>query len=253
MTTVQGTLAAEDRLTWLRERLSADGSVSINDAATALGVSEMTIRRDLIELEDQGLARRVRGGARPVGPESFTQRRQIATRAKGRIAAKLAPLVPASGVVAFDASSTVMRLGASLGATRDLAVLTNGPDTFFSLRDLPGVTPLLTGGQLEPRTGSLVGPLACRSASQLAAQVLFLSAAAVDPVLGGLEVTIEEAEVKRAMVDAAERVVLAVDASKLGCRSTAVSVGWDQIDLLVTDLDPDDERLAHFAGLVEVI
>src|SRR4051812_38852982 len=104
MTIAQGTIAAEDRLVWLQERLAAEGTVAIAAAAAALDVSEMTIRRDLPELEDQGLARRVRGGARAVGPESFTHRRQTATKAKARIAAKLAPLVPASGVVAFDAS-----------------------------------------------------------------------------------------------------------------------------------------------------
>ena len=137
---LQGTLASEERLRWLSETLTVDGSVTIAAAAEALRVSDMTIRRDLAELEDRGTARRVRGGARALGPQSFAERRQRAGRAKARIAAKLAELVPAQGVVAFDASSTIMRLASGMDAARDLTVLTNGPDTFAALQGLPGVT-----------------------------------------------------------------------------------------------------------------
>lgn len=253
MATVSGSLAAEDRLRWITDRLTAEGAVTIAAAAAALEVSEMTIRRDLEELEERGTARRVRGGARAIGPEPFAERTQTNARAKGRIAAKLAALVPARGAVAFDASSTVMRLAALLGEAQDLTVLTNGLDTFSALNGLPGVQPLLTGGRLEPRTGSLVGPLASRTASQLSVQVLFASAAAVSPGAGALEATLDEAEVKRAIAAGAERVVLALDASKLGRPAVAVGLEWDQIDVLVTDLDPDDDRLTPYRGLAELL
>jgi len=252
MTTLQGTLAAEERLRWLTEQLTAEGSVTIAVAAPALGVSEMTIRRDLAELEERGTARRVRGGARALGPQTFAERRQSATRAKSRIAAKLAELVPPEGAIAFDASSTVMRLARNLGGARDLTVLTNGPETFSTLQETAGVTCLLTGGQLEVRTGSLVGPLACRAASQISAQVLFLSAAAVDPRTGSLEATLDEAEVKRSMAAGAEEVVLAVDSTKLGGRAVALGLEWDRVDVMVTELDPSDARLAPYRDLTRL-
>lgn len=253
MATVSGTLAAEERLRWISDRLAADGTVTIAVAAEALGVSEMTIRRDLEELEERGTARRVRGGARAIGPEPFAERTQTNARAKGRIAAKIAALVPTRGAVAFDASSTVMRLAALLGEVQDLTVLTNGLDTFSALNGLPGVQPLLTGGRLEARTGSLVGPLASRTASQLSVQVLFASAAAVSPGGGALEATLDEAEVKRAIAAGAERVIVGVDASKLGRRAVAVGLDWEQIDVLVTDLDPDDARLDPYRELAELL
>jgi DeoR family fructose operon transcriptional repressor len=248
---VGGSLAAEERLRWLSDKLAAEGAVTIADAAGALAVSEMTIRRDLHALEERGAARRVRGGARAVGPQPFAERRHIATRAKGRIAAKLAPLLADSGTVAFDASSTVMRLAVALEAG-DLTVLTNGPDTFTALQGLPGVTPLLTGGWLDPRTGSLVGPLACRAASQLTVDTFVASAAALDPGSGALETTLEEAEVKRSIAAGAGTVILAVDASKLTTRAVAVGLDWDRIDLLVTDLDPGDDRLMAYQGLARI-
>jgi len=253
MSRLQGSLAGEERLRWLGERLEHDGSISIYEAAAVLGVSEMTIRRDLAELEERGTARRVRGGAKAVGPQPFAERRATGARAKGRIAAKLATLIPTTGAVTFDASSTVVRFAAGLRDARDLSVLTNGPDTFDALRDRAGVTPLLTGGRLEPRTGSLVGPLACWTVAQFAVQYFVTSAAALDPLAGALEASIEEADVKRAMATSAEHVVLAADSSKLGRRALAVGLEWDRVDLLVTELDPNDARLTPYRDVVEIV
>jgi len=253
MSNVQGTVAGEERLRWLIDQLGADGFVTIAAAAEVLGVSEMTIRRDLIELEERGIARRVRGGAKTIAPLSFAERHDVAARAKSRIAAKLADLVPASGAVAFDASSTVMRLAAALGAARNLTVLTNGPDTFTALQGLAAVSPILTGGELEPSTGSLVGPVACRTATQFAVQTFFASAAAIDETSGALEMNLDEAEVKRSIAANAGEVVLAVDSSKLGGSAFAVGLEWDQIDILVTELDRDDARLQPYRDLAQLL
>ena len=115
MTIVQGTLAAGERRRWLTERLRAAGSVTLAQAAESLGVSEMTIRRDLDELQDRGAARRVRGGAMAIGPQTFAQRRDAAARAKSRIAAKLtACWFPSRGRSRSTRSSTVMRLCSAL-------------------------------------------------------------------------------------------------------------------------------------------
>lgn len=250
---VQGTLASEERLRWLSDRLATEGSVTIMAASAALDVSEMTIRRDLAELEQRGAARRVRGGAKASGPQTFAERRHAAPRAKSRIATKLTDLVPAVGLVAFDASSTVMRMSAALHAARDLTILTNSPETFTALQGAPGVAPLLTGGHLDARTGSLVGPVACRTAAQFAVQTFFASAAAVDAGAGTFEATLDEAEVKRSVATRAERVVVAVDSSKLGGRAVAVGLEWEQIDVLVTELDPASERLAEFRDLAQIV
>ena len=249
---LQGNLATEERLDRLTERLRREGRIEIAGAAVELGVSEMTIRRDLKELEERGTLKRVRGGALAVGPQLFADRKRTAGKAKAAIAAKLTDLVPSTGAIAFDASSTIMRLAASLPDVRDLVVLTNGPDTFAALQDVPGVRAMLTGGEVEPRTGSLVGPLACRAAGQLAVERVFLSAAGIDLTLGATETCLEEAEVKRAMAAAASQVVLAVDASKLDARAVAVSLEWDAVDGLVTELDRDDERLAPYRERVEI-
>jgi len=251
MTTLPG-VAGEERLRRLTEQMRAAGSVSIPEAATELGVSEMTIRRDLAELEERGAARRVRGGAVPIGPQTFAERHQTRARAKGQIASKLAELLPAAGAVAFDASSTVMRLAASLAGARDLTVITNGPDTFATLQGRPGVTPILTGGRLDPATGSLVGPIACRTALQFAVDLFVTSAAGIDVTVGATEATLDDAEVKRAFAAGAREVVLAADTSKLGQRGMAVALEWGEIDCLVTEVDAGDARLRPYRTLARV-
>jgi DeoR family fructose operon transcriptional repressor len=245
-------LASHRRLDWVRRELERNGSVEIRESARALGVSEMTVRRDLERLEQMGFVRRVRGGAIPVGPTPFADRHRHHAAAKSVIAQKLVDLIPARGAIAIDASSTLLRLVASIPDSPDLTVLTNGPETFNELRRKRHLVPVLTGGQLEPRTGSLVGPIACQSSGHLLLQRLFVSAAAVDPVVGASETCTEEAEVKRVLAAMASEVVLAVDSSKLDLRAVAVSLEWGNINTLVTELEPDDPRLAHYADVMEI-
>lgn len=241
--TTTGGLAQYERLDAIRSHLQRDGSVRIDEMARELAVSEMTIRRDLDELEALGVARRVRGGAVAVGPEAFAERHRQRAREKGRIADKLVPLIPDTGCIAFDASTTVHRLASSLSTARDLQVVTNGLDTFQMLTAQPGVTAVLTGGSLEPRTGTLVGPVARRGAEDFIFDLLICSASAVDPELGSSEASPEEADMKRALARTSRTVILAVDHSKLGTLASARVFSLEQIDLLVTDLRPDDGRL----------
>lgn len=242
----------EERIGDLRDLIAERGAVRIDELARDFGVSEMTIRRDLDELEALGFARRVRGGAIALGPEPWEQRHQHNARAKAKIAEKLLPMVPASGTVAFDASTTIYRLAASLQTARDLVVVTNGWDTFHSMKGTPGVTASLTGGTEEPRTGSLVGPMAVRAAEGFLYDTFFSSAAALDFELGSSEAALAESEVKRAFGSTSNRIVLAVDHSKLGTRAQARVFDFGRVDLLVTDLDPSDQRLDRYRDLVDI-
>lgn len=237
---------ALDRVEAIRDRLERDGRVRIGALAADLGVSDMTIRRDLDLLAEQGVVRRVRGGAVAIGPQRFPDRTREHPRAKSVIAQKLVDLVPERGAVALDASSTIQRLAGRIADVHDLTVLTNGPETFAALQDRPGLRALLTGGELDARTGSLVGPLAVRSASDLLVDRLFVGAAALDADVGSSEATLDEAEVKLALAAGAAEVVLAVDSSKLGSRATARAFPFDRVSLLVTELDPEDARLDPF-------
>jgi DeoR family fructose operon transcriptional repressor len=226
--------------------------VWIREAADDLDVSEMTIRRDLQALEEMGVARRVRGGAVAVGPSSFVDRDRRQAQAKAKIAAKLLGLVPQTGAIALDASSTILRLATAVDGARDLTVLTNGFDTFHALANKVGLSAVLTGGERDPRTGSLVGPVAVRSAGTFLTTRLFMSAAGLDPHLGTSEAALEEAEVKLALARVTDEVVLAADATKLHRRSVAAAFPWEKVSVLVTELHPSDARLDPFRDLVDL-
>jgi DeoR family fructose operon transcriptional repressor len=249
--TLAGNLAGEERLEWLRERLESDGTVQLRDAATELGVSEMTIRRDLQELEGLGVVRRVRGGAVATGPATIGERRRQHARAKARVATKLMAFVPTTGAIALDASSTMLRLASAIEGAQDLTVVTNGLEAFDALQGKAGVHPVLTGGAHDARTGSLVGPVATRVAGSIHVDTFFLSAAGVT-VEGASESTLDEAQVKLAFAATARSVVLGVDGSKLDQRSLAAGLEWAQVDTLVTDLDPGSPRLRAYSTAANV-
>ena len=238
------------RLSWLRHRLADSGAVTITEAAAALGSSTMTIRRDLATLEALGEARRVRGGAQAIGPSPFRSRSPRNARAKIAIAEKLLPMVPGTGAIAIDSSSTMACLANRMLSAQDLLVVTNGLEVFDVLQDRPGIRVIVTGGERDPRTSSLVGPTAATSAASFRYDLAFVSAAGVDVAHGALEATPEEAAIVQAFARASRRVVVGVDSSKVGTSAPVVGLEWRDIDLVVTELSPTHDRVA---ALTEVV
>lgn len=249
---VAGTLAAEQRRAALRAGLSERGQLRLAEVAAEWDVHPMTIRRDFEQLEREGVAQRVRGGLLHVADDAFDRRRARALTAKRKIAAKLRDLVPPDGVIGLDASTTVHLLTTASPLPEGISVVTNGLAAFASLHAQPAVRTFLTGGEREERNNSLVGPIAVGTVRQFLLARCFLSAAALDPVAGASETTIEQAALKHAMAEVSGHVVLAVDASKLDQRSLVRSIGLAQVDLLVTDLAAEDARLDGYRDLVDI-
>jgi DeoR family transcriptional regulator, fructose operon transcriptional repressor len=243
--------SSEQRLAYVQDLIADGEMVRIDRLARDFGVSEMTVRRDLYELEIIGAARRVRGGATAREPEQFAVRHRHNGRAKAKIVNKLRPLLPASGTLAVDASSTVFRLARTLEA-RDLVVVTNGIETFHAMRAIPGIEATLTGGN-SGGSGSLTGALAVRHAQSFSYEFFICSAAGVDEHSGTYEASADEAAVKQVFGEAAAKVLLAVDHTKLGTRAAARTLEFEHIDLLVTDLEPWDQRLDPYRDRVEVM
>src|SRR4051812_10633866 len=246
-------LLGEERRERLLAVLERDGAIRLEPVAQELGVSIMTVRRDLEDLEVAGRVRRVRGGAvAPLLPQPFAARRAARRAQKIAIARKAATLVPKDGAIALDASSTCGVLLTQLPTVHDLLTASNSAENAAAARSIPGVRSVLVGGELEERTGSFVGALAGRAAAMLSYRRFFGSAAAVDP-RGSSEVTPEEAEMKRVFAAAADETVLLIDSIKLHDRALAGALDWDVVQILVTELDPADERLADYRGLVELL
>lgn len=247
-------LGAEARRARLLKMLEVEGRISIAEASDSLEVSPMTLRRDLADLESSGRVRRVRGGAvAPLQPRSFAERSGRRAAAKRAIAQKAASLVPAQGTCAVDASSTAGVLLSSVAGIAELTVVTNSAENFEAAAGQPGIIPVLIGGHRHQTTRSFVGPLADLMADSLQYRSFFTSAAAVDADWGSSESTPEEAALKRRLVAHSYSTVLLADSSKLDSRAAARGVGLDDVDLMVTELDPGDERLAPYRDVVELL
>ncbi len=250
---VAGTITAEQRRAGLRAALAQRGQLPLAEVATEWAVHPMTIRRDFEQLEREGLARRVRGGVLNVADDDFERRQARALTAKRKIAHKLLPLVPSEAAIGMDASTTVHLLAANMPVVKGLSVITNGLAAFEAMHAHPGVRTFLTGGERAEVNRSLVGPIAVSAIRQFLLTRCFLSTTALDPRAGTSETTVEEATIKQAMVEVSQHVVLAVDSSKLGQRSLVRTIGFDRVNVMVTDLAPDDARLDEYRGLVELL
>lgn len=245
---------SEARRVALLASLKSENVVRLAHAAAELGVSHMTIRRDLKEMEQEGLLRRVRGGAMSIiGPQPFAERRAVRLRAKEAIAEKALALVPRHGAIALDASTTAGTLAMKIGPSSGLIVASNSYPTYLSLRNTAGVTSILLGGETEEITESFVGPIAVRAAESLRYVRFFASASALDSEFGTSEVSLREADVKRAFYRVSRELVLCVDSSKLEQHSVAAGFVLDEVKVLITELDPKDGRLGAFRGRVELL
>jgi len=237
----------------LLARLEGDGVIRLEEAAAELGVSTMTVRRDLEALELEGVLVRVRGGAVATVPsQSFDERAATDDLAKREIARKALELVPASGTIAVDASSTSGHLLARIRSGSELLIATNSAHNHARARSIRGVRAVLIGGELETRTDSFVGPIACAAAGMLNYDRFFTSASAADAGQGTSETIVEEAQLKRELVRASRETVLLIASAKLGRRAMATGIRWPEISIVITELDPADPRLDALREIVEL-
>lgn len=244
---------SEERRAQLLIILERDNVIRLAEAAESLGVSAMTIRRDLADLEADGMLRRVRGGAISViGPRPYGERQSVHSRAKDIIAEKALAFVPRFGSIAFDASTTVGTLAAKVGPRSGLVASTNCYPTYATLKGTAGVTPILIGGETEESTDTFVGPLAVQAAESLRYLRFFASASAIDSTYGTTEVSLAEAQMKRAFARVSKEIVFCIDSSKLQQEATAASLELARASVLITELSPSDSRLDEFRDKVEL-
>ncbi len=239
---------AQKRQQQIARELARSGGVVISALADKIKVSQMTIRRDLEQMEARGLLIRVHGGAVSSGAR-FDQRLGSNAAGKAKAAKKLAEYLPVSGTIYLDGSTTMLNLVGRMKNCANLQVVTNNAETFARLAALPGVEALLIGGRLDKRTDNLVGSLAMRSVMALTFDAAFFSAFGLDPKIGPTEVTLEDAEVKQVVASRSRDVYLAIDSSKLGKVATGNWHADPERTVLATNLAPGSDKLKAYQGL----
>ena len=222
-------MLAETRRREIAEALRSNGAVTVAELEARFGVSPMTARRDLDELERRGLVRRTHGGAvlptTSAHEDSFARRMKVETEAKLRLAEEAVAMLSPRETVFLD-SSTTSYFVAKLMIERGLAatVLTNSlpvMELIFS-EGGPDVELIGIGGTLRRLTRSFVGPFAVRTVQGHFADRLFLSVKGLTETGMMTDADSLEAEVKRAMIPQAGESTLLVDHTKLLARGLSV-------------------------------
>jgi DeoR/GlpR family transcriptional regulator of sugar metabolism len=223
----------------IRRYLAKRKLAHFRDLADMFQVSLVTIRSDLAQLEKEGLLTRDRGGAGPTAHGNaliaFDTRTGLHLEEKRRIGQAAARLVVPGDTILMDAGTTVVEMTRHLHQVASLNVVTNALNVAVEMGALPAVQVLLLGGMMNYATYSTLGPLVEQSLNDLVVQKLFLAAESVDASIGVTDTTMEIAQVKRVMVQAARRVILLADSSKWQRTGFIKVVPLNAIDTIITD------------------
>ena len=253
-------MLARERQERILSRVRADGSAKVAQLTAQFGVSEMTIRRDLDHLDSEGLVDKVHGGAtvprQAVTDEpGFTRKSQLMMVQKKAIARQAATLVRSGWAIGIGGGTTAWQVAQELGAAAvpGLTVVTNSirVSTAFDPEG-GGPNVILTGGLRTP-SDALVGPVALTTMRSLHLDALVLGAHGFDPGRGLTTPNLMESEINRAMIEAANRLIVVADSSKWGLGGLATFARFDEIDVLVTDTGLSHDAHTMLEGAVGAI
>ena len=243
-------LLREQRRRRILEIVETEGIVSADKLITELGVSPMTLWRDLSWLDQSGRVRRVRGGVvrldEASGNEPRYKSKQVLNIEKKRAIARYAAehFVEDNDIIILEAGTTVGAMVKYFNR-QNLTVITNGLGTLndLTLCCVPDVTALSCGGLLRDVAYTFVGPQAEEFFRNVHAHTLFLSCSGLAFPDGITDPNLLEIQVKRAMAESAGRVILLIDSTKFGRRSLSPIIPLDKIQVLITDREAPEQDL----------
>lgn len=239
-------MLAEQRQAHILELIRRDGAVRVANLVGDLGVSDMTIRRDLGVLAQAGLIQKVHGGATLVADSasyepSFTAKSTLEQAAKRAIAGAAGAMVEPGTAIAMSAGTTTHAVAGELLDIPGLTVVTNSVHIgeLFYQHGRSDQTVLLTGGTRTP-SDAYVGPLAVNAMASIHVDLVFMGVHGMTRETGFTTPNMLEAETDRALVDAGRRLVVVADHTKWGVVGISSIARLDEADTLVTDtaLDP---------------
>lgn len=235
-------MLARQRRSSITEIVKRDGAVRISELVDSLGVSEMTIRRDIDQLASDGVVERVHGGAvardgaRRSEEPGFAAKSLLQQAQKRAIAGAAAQLVEPGTAIGISAGTTTIELARRVAAVPGLTIVTNSFPAAQLLHEAggPPQTVILTGGVRTP-SDALVGPVAVAALESLHLDLLFLGSHGVDSLAGLTTPNLVEADTNRALIRAARRVCLLADATKWGVVGLGTFARLEDVDVFVTD------------------
>jgi DeoR/GlpR family transcriptional regulator of sugar metabolism len=234
-------MLAAQRRAWILAELDRDGTVKVSDLVELLDVSDMTVRRDLVVLQRQGLLEKVHGGAMARTEPSTTEPGFEANSArrlaeKELIGAHAASLVTPGSAIAISAGTTTHAFARHLVDIPRLTVVTNSvwvADVLHRSGN-DSLSVLLTGGLRTP-SDALVGPLAIAALESLHLDAVFMGVHGMDGRAGFSTPNLLEAETNRVMVRSGRRLIVLADSTKWGVVGLSSMAELSDASLVISD------------------
>ena len=235
-----------ERQKYILEYLKKNRKATTNELSEMLGVSTTTIRTDLNQMDKEHLLTKTHGGAlyrdNSMGHEELTgkayffhERALENQREKEMIAEEAVKLVKDHMCIFLDASSTAYTLGMKLSGFTELTVITNGINLALALKDIPGITTILTGGIVTSASSSIEGLLGEDLLNKIHTDIAFVSARGFSVENGLTDFSIYEADLKRMCIRASAKTIALVDHTKFDSTSISSYATIDDIQLVITD------------------
>jgi DeoR/GlpR family transcriptional regulator of sugar metabolism len=244
-------MSALNRFSQIVEIVMEKGSISIPEICERFQVSEMTARRDLNELDRQGLLRRVHGGAiaglaRSYEPP-FSTRATKNVSAKISIGLKAAELVYDGDSIALDVGTTTIEVIGGLKGKRNLTIVTSSLQianrVVAELSLSSGVRLILTGGIVRPQELSMIGSIPEQVYRDLHVDKAFIGIGGIHPTDGLTEYNLEDAKTKQVLIQSAREKIVVADGSKFGLTTFASVASIASINTIVTDKSAPPEMI----------
>jgi DeoR family transcriptional regulator of aga operon len=234
-----GQLLIEERRQHILSLIQNEGRVLVGDLSRDLGISQITIRKDLEYLQSRGLVQRTHGGALRIQASalfdpSLQEKQKQHSQEKQRIAEAAVKMVEEGQCVMLDSGTTTTAIAHQLRKFSHLTVITNAVNIAAELAST-NFEVILIGGSLRKNSFSLVGPLAEDVLQEMHADILFLGVDGFDPEVGLTTPNFLESRVNRAMVKASRRIVAVCDSTKFGRRSLSRIVPPTAVHTVITD------------------
>ena len=250
-------MLAQQRQAVILEQIRLMGGVRVSELTDVLGVSDMTVRRDLETLASRGMLEKVHGGATAIPQHStdepgFEAKSSLKQPEKEGIAGRAAAMVRPGTAIAISAGTTTWALARLLGDVPQLTVVTNSIPVAEILYRIgrPDQTVVLTGGMRTP-SNALVGPVAVNALRHLHVDLLFMGVHGMDLRRGFTTPNLMEADTNRALMEAARKVVVVADHTQWGVVGLSSIAALTEADILITDdeLSPEvHDVLAEHVG-----
>jgi DeoR family transcriptional regulator of aga operon len=248
-----------ERRSYALDQLEEQGHISVNELSGDLGVSDVTIRKDLEFLEEEDLLIRTHGGAIPANQFAynvpFEKKAQRQKEEKRRIGKTAAEMVIDQDTLILDSGTTTLQIVRYLKDkdVEDLTISTNSIHIALETVGMPNLKVLLLGGTVRSKSASVVGPYAEQMLRDHSFSKLFLAGDGFDIDHGLTTTDDREAYLNQLMIESAEQTIVVVDSSKFGRRGLCRICETSAMDAVITDAVPSDVRRRLRESGVQVI